>query len=102
MINKVFLEGVVTKSAWGRHGEAGAYFITVKQEEKMFNDYEHRSYFSAYANRPLAAQLAKTVQEDPNCHLYIEGKLRTFFSTKDNLYHMTVLIEKFSKIVPKS
>lgn len=99
MINKVFLEGVVTRSAWGKNKEEGGYFLNIKQE-RVFNKFKSVNSFSAYANRPLAGQLAKIVEANPGCTVYIEGKLRTYFSKKDSQYHTTILIEKLSNWTP--
>ncbi|MCQ2748399.1 MAG: DUF3217 domain-containing protein [Mycoplasmoidaceae bacterium] len=60
----------------------------------MFNQYKPSYSFSAYANRPLAGQLAKIVQENPGCTLIIEGELRTFYSKRTKFYQTTILITK--------
>lgn len=99
MINKVILEGVVTRSSWGKNKEEGGYFLNIKQE-RVFNKFRSVNSFSAYANRPLAGEIAKVVEAEPNCRIYIEGKLRTYYSKKDKLFHTTILIEKFSKLGP--
>jgi len=102
MINKVILEGVVTKSGYGKNAELGGYFINIKPEVKSYNGFQSKKSFSAYANRPLSTMLAKAVEAEPNCHIYIEGKLNTFYDIKAKKYEMTVLIEKFTIIGPKN
>ena len=99
MLNKVILEGVVTRSSWGKNKEEGGYFLNIKQE-RIFNKFRSVNSFSAYANRPLAAQLAKIVESNPQCRIIIEGKLRTYYSKKDGLYHTTILIEKLVNWTP--
>lgn len=99
MLNKVILEGTVTRSSWGKNKEEGGYFLNIKQE-RVFNKFKSVNSFSAYANRPLAAQLAKIIEANPNCRVIIEGKLRTYYSKKDNLFHTTILIEKLVNWTP--
>lgn len=92
MINKVLIEGDVVRSTWGKSAQNG-FFITLKQERK-FGEFAWSSYFSLYANKPLANQLAKLVEENPNVHITIEGRLRTYLSKKNNEWKTTILIEK--------
>lgn len=99
MLNKVILEGTVTRSSWGKNKEEGGYFLNIKQE-RIFNKFKSVNSFSAYANRPLAGQLAKIIEANPNCKIIIEGKLRTYYSKKDNLFHTTILIEKLVSWTP--
>jgi len=99
MMNQVFLEGVVTRSAWGKNKENGGYFLNIKQE-RVIGTYKSSNSFSAYANRPLAAQIAKIVEENPQCRVLIEGKLRTYKNKKDGTYHTTILIEKLLRWTP--
>lgn len=101
MTNKVFLEGIVTRSSWGRNKETGGYFINIKQE-RVFNKYRDISIFQAFANRPLAGELAKIVEANPECRIMIEGKLKTYYSKNDGLYHTTVHIEKLLNWMPAS
>jgi len=99
MMNQVVLEGVVTRSAWGKNKENGGYFLNIKQE-RVFNKFKSSNSFSAYANRPLAGQIAKIVEENPGCTVVIQGKLRTYKNKKDNTYHTTILIEKLINWTP--
>lgn len=99
MLNKVILEGTVTRSSWGKNGEEGGYFLNIKQE-RVFNKFKSVNSFSAYANRPLASQLAKIIEANPNCRVIIEGKLRTYYSKKDKTFHTTILIEKLVNWTP--
>ncbi len=92
MINKVLIEGDVVRSTWGKTAQNG-FFITLKQERK-FGEFAWSSYFSLYANKPLANQLAKLVEENPNVHITVEGRLRTYHSKKSNEWKTTILIEK--------
>lgn len=80
MINKVLIEGDVVRSTWGKSTQNG-YFITLKQERK-FGEFTWSSFFSLYANKPLANQLANLIEKNPNLHITIEGRLRTYLSKK--------------------
>lgn len=96
MLNKVIIEGDHVRSMWGSKKELGSFFVTIKQE-KHFNKFVNLNYFSLYSTPPLATKLADICSKNPNCHLVIEGKLKTYKSKKDNLYHTTIMIEKILK-----
>lgn len=93
MLNKVIIEGDHVRSMWGSKKELGSFFVTIKQE-KRFNKFVNLNYFSLYSTPPLATKLADICSKHPNCHLVVEGKLKTYKSKKDNLYHTTIMIEK--------
>lgn len=99
MINKVWIQGVVTSSIWGKNKEQGGYFLNIKQE-RVFNKFKSVNSFSAYANRPLASKIAKIVEANPGCTVFIEGKLRTFYNKNTNLFRTTILIEKLVNWTP--
>lgn len=93
MLNKVILEGKVSWYSWGKINDDKCFYINI-QQERVFNKFKAVSSFNAYANHPLAQQLANVIENNNNCSIIIEGKLRQYFSKKDNLFHTTILIEK--------
>ena len=93
MLNKIILEGKVSWFSWGNISDDKCFYINI-QQERVFNKFKSINSFNAYANQPLAKQLANIVENNPNCVIIIEGKLRQYFSKKDNLFHTTILINK--------
>ena len=93
MLNKILLEGKVSWFSWGKTNDDKCFYINI-QQERIFNKFTSISSFNAYANQPLAQQVANIVENNPYCIIIIEGKLRQYFSKKDNLFHTTILIDK--------
>ncbi|MDR0545649.1 MAG: DUF3217 domain-containing protein [Mycoplasmataceae bacterium] len=91
MLNKVIIEGIVARSQWGKE-EKKCFFVTIKQERKV-NNYTWASYFSLFANQPVADQLAEIVEKNQNAHITVEGSLKTY-RAKDNTYKTTIQVEK--------
>ena len=92
MLNRVQIEGDIVRHTWGQTKESG-FFVFIKQE-KTFNKFTTTSYFSLFANQPLAKKLADIVEKYPNAHIVVEGKLKTYLSKKDDTYKTSILIEK--------
>lgn len=99
MLNKVIIEGEHVRSTWGAKKELGSFFITIKQE-KHFNKFKNLNYFSLYSTPPLATKLADICTKHKQCHLVVEGKLKTYKSKKDSSFHTTIMIEKILKWTP--
>lgn len=83
LINKVLIEGEVSKGAYSSKGDS-VYFITIKQET-VSAKYKWAHYFSVYAVKPLAATLSSIVEKNPHARLLIEGELRTHVSKTKEL-----------------
>lgn len=92
MINKVTIEGDVTRGTWGK-GEQSGYFIIIKQTNS-FNKFKTANYFSLYANHPLAKTLSETVEKNPATHIVVEGELKTYYSKKVRDWKVSILITK--------
>lgn len=96
MINKVIIEGVVARHQWSKDDKK-CFFVSIKQERKV-NNYTWASYFSLFANQPIADELANIVEKQENARITVEGSLRTY-RAKDGLYKTTIMVEK---ILPNS
>lgn len=94
MVNKVFLEGQVVRSTWGEARDSG-FFVTIKQERKI-GKFTYTDYFSLYANRPLAAELAKLIDISKDKIISIEGALKTY-RAKNGEWKTTIQVEKIIK-----
>jgi hypothetical protein len=92
MHNKVLIDGQIVKSTWGKTKESG-FFVTIKQERKV-NNFTWANYFPLYANHPLADQLAKIVDTNPNAYILVEGQLRTYHSKKTGEWKISIQVDK--------
>lgn len=91
-INKVIIEGELIRGSYSEASK-NTYFATLKQERKTAN-YKWADMYSVYALSPISKTLAKIVENNPNCHVVIEGELRTHYSEKKKVSITSILVNK--------
>jgi hypothetical protein len=88
--NYVLLNGKITRSTWGKTKKSG-FFITIWQERKL-NEFTNGTYFTAFANEPLATTLAERVKQHPNAQIKFDGELWTYYNKRHNTFMVSIRI----------